>query len=1181
MKPFDLHLPELLEGKNLIQASAGTGKTYAIALLFLRQLLEVGRPVEKILAVTFTRAATAELKGRIRDFIRGAERCLQDGDGMNDDIDRVVKRAREMASTTVIRRRLELARLQFDEVPIFTIHGFCQRILRDHAFESRTLFHLELAPDQEQMVSEAVEDFYRERFYTLPPLVLEYLASSRMGVDDLRVKARAYLVQPDATLQMAAGRTDIPEIEAAAQAAEQAFRRLRALWPGFRDNDWPAILDGGTLNKGRYRAGQFRKLDEFFGRPDFGPDVPSELAAYTTSGVRERLRKNATAPHHAFFGAVEEFLQQLAPLRGRLADLKDNLLHELFVTVRQRLARKKRRLNIRTFDDLLHDLYDVLKSDDVYRRRLQRRLRDDFEAVLIDEFQDTDPVQYAIFEWLFGQETPLLFFIGDPKQAIYSFRGADVFAYLQAATSVQDERRYTMTVSYRAEPCLVAAVNRLFQGPAKPFVFDEISAGAVSPSPDSERMILREGSVRHAPLVLVVPGRSDDDDGNGGLAQSDARKLFARGLVAEIRRLLTPAAAARIGERPLGPADVAVLVRTHAEAQLVKGMLQQADIPAVLSRSHNVFRSAEAGDILTLAHAAADPTDEGLLRAALLTVIFGRSAAETDALAEDENQWEAWLDRFQRYHREWARHGFLPMFRRLAAENDLAVRLLGQPDGERRITNLFHLAELLQSEASACRLNITDTLGYLSVRVQDEAGGSEEYELRLERDDEAVQIITIHQSKGMEYAVVFCPFLWSRSSPQAGDVIRYHDTGWQPVIHIRPDETAVERFRREELSENVRLMYVAVTRARSRCYIYWGKIKQTEWSAPAFLLHGIAGDAEVWKKKSAAAVTADLAALADGRTIRLTELPVAMERPEPLPAGPIPLLRPAETFTREALGGWRVDSFSTLVSREIRPVVPDMPDRDQFAADIWPMDEPGPPPAGVFAFPRGVRAGTALHEIMEHIDFTQPDIPPVVAEYLTKHRLRHSGTQDWVPVVTTMVRNVLDVELPTDDGPLRLRDVPRRDRLPEMEFVFTLAGPGSDALSAVQGEDPRHWQPGPGYIRGFIDLVFQWQDRYYIVDWKSNHLGNDVSDYEPEALRRAMEFHNYPLQYRIYVEALRRHLRFRRPEFDYDRHFGGVYYLFMRGVDPTRGARYGIFQARPSVTEMDRFVTITLAGMVT
>jgi len=1171
MKEFDLHLPELLQGKNLIQASAGTGKTYAIALLFLRQLLEAELPVDRILAVTFTRAATAELKSRVRDFLRLAEQVLEGRTDVNRDIDCVVERALGGADREVVRRRIDLALLQFDEVPIFTIHGFCQRILRDHAFESRAMFHMELTPDQQQLVSEAVEDFYRERFYDLSPLVLEYLAGVNLDVDALRALARSYLVQPDARLETAAAPVGMADIEAAAREAATLYSLLRAMWPDFRDRDWPAILEGGAVNKGRYRFSQLVELDEYFRRPEFGPDPPEKLAGYTTAGVAERLRKNAVAPRHGFFEVAGEFLRRLAELRARLADLKDGLIHDLLVSVRERLARKKRRLNIRTFDDLLHDLYAVLRTDDVYRRQLQRRLQEDFGAVLIDEFQDTDPVQYAIFETLFGQDTPLLFFIGDPKQAIYSFRGADVFAYLRAADSVRAERRYTMTVSYRSEPRLVEAVNRLFGRQEQPFVFEGISAGAVHPSPDRDRLTLREGAAQPAPLVLVAPASEGDDNG-GTIGQGEARKLFTRGVVQEIRRLLAPVTVARIEDRALGPADIAVLVRTHREAHLVKGMLQQADIPAVLSRAHNVFRSAEAGDILTLAHAVADPASERLLRAALLTAVFGLSAAQIHALEEDESGWEAWLDRFQGYHREWARHGFLPMFRRLAAENGLAIRLLAQPDGERRITNLLHLAELLQSEASSRRLNISDTLSHLALQMQDEAGGGEEYELRLERDDDAVQVVTIHQSKGMEYAVVFCPFLWSCSEPAGGDIIRYHDEHSRPVVHIRPDPAALERYRREELAENVRLMYVAVTRARSRCYIYWGKITGAGWSAPAFLFHAANG---AWKDKTPRQVTADLAALADDRTIRLVDLPVVSEPPERLPAGPPPSLRPAETFARTSLGGWRMASFSTLVARESRPAGLELPDYDQLAGGGAPADDAGRPPTGIFAFPRGVRAGTALHEIMENLDFTSSDITAVVTEFLEKHRLRRSGAQDWVPVVTAMVRNVLEVALPTADGPLRLREVSRRDCLPEMEFTFPLAG----EAAASPAEEAARWRSGPGFVKGFIDLIFRWQGCYYIVDWKSNHLGNAITDYQPEAIRREMERHQYPLQYRIYIEALRRHLRYRCPEFDYTRHFGGVYYLFMRGIDPACGTQFGVFQARPAPEEMDRFVNETLTGL--
>jgi exodeoxyribonuclease V beta subunit len=532
-------------------------------------------------------------------------------------------------------------------------------------------------------------------------------------------------------------------------------------------------------------------------------------------------------------------------------------------------------------------------------------------------------------------------------------------------------------------------------------------------------------------------------------------------------------------------------------------------------------------------------------------------------------------------------------------------RLLGYPDGERRLTNVLHLAELLQRESAGKRLGPMSLVRWLTKQRGRETVRSDEDQIRLESDEKAVKVVTVHKSKGLEYPVVFCPFVWGDSNVK-GDVLSFHDehNNWRLTCDIGSSdrEYSRENARRELLAENVRLLYVALTRARHRCYLVWGKFNEAGTSAPAYLFHRCAADS-----------SGNVIDATDERFCNLSDsellddiADVAKKSEGTIDAREMPVFA-AHKYRARSDGGegtecrhfsgtidrsWKIASFSYLTSD--RPHAADLPDRDTGTQmDISDEDATGPQASGIFAFPKGARAGSFLHDIMEHMDYAQEDMG--AARTLVSRKLPEYGFDGkWVDAIVSMLTNVVNMPLDPEDGKLKLAGVNTRDRINEVEFYFPLKRVSPEALRSIYNiagarrktagvraipeiMEKLRFSPARGYMKGYMDMVFRHGNRFYLVDWKSNFLGGQAADYNADALSRVMAESFYFLQYHIYTVALNRFLQLRISDYKYETHFGGVYYLFLRGMDPACGRRCGIYYDRPG----ERFIeslTETLIG---
>ena len=1193
MTPFDINTAPLDHGITLIEASAGTGKTFSLASLYLRLVLEVRVPVQKILAVTYTVAATQELKERIRTRLRD---CLAELRAIYAGGHTSVSTAEHpepkepvlahfLAGESDLApaiQRLNLAVQSLDEAQIFTIHGFCQRALRDHAFESGSRYDSELISDEAALTREVCADFWRKTYYPSSPaapllaaLALDNGESVSAWAQTLRRKRShsQVLIFPE---RPAGG---LAELE---RALLTAFTALSRSWQAAQTEVQTLLETHPALS---------RSKDAF--RPDRVAEIishldsfsPEKVTAQTLSALgslrasfiaKSLLKKRTTDPHHPFFAECEEFFAHAENYSAQLA-------HTFLEEATREMEHRQRERNILTFSDLITQLHAALNGPN--GRFLASALNAKYEAALIDEFQDTDPLQYEIFTRLFAQQCRL-FYIGDPKQAIYGFRGADVFTYLRAASTA--DRQTTLTQNWRSHPLLIEGFNALFSQTPSPFVFKEITYPPVA-APQRPADTSEGTPVPTPPLVFQYLRRGERKPAN----QNVANQWLWRQVVADIARLRSA--------EGVSPREMAVLVRSKRQAREIQDALTASGIPSVLQTEEGVLQSAEAREFQLVLDAILEPRGLGRIKAALATAFMGYDAAKIAQLDLDETAALLLTEQFRQWQATWREECFMAMFRRWMVERCVRERLIALPSGERRLTNLLHIAELLHQEESTSRLAPPTLCDWLRSERLSEEKTTENAQLRLESDEEAVIIATIHKSKGLEYGHVFCPYLWLPADPPRKTDVQFHDEASSRLaIDLRGRRGApaahVERHGTEALAEEARLLYVAVTRAKRQCFIYAGDFKEAEHSALAHLF-GERSLLEGMNTLASALPHAISLHVAEEETPHETASEaLGFPHPEEAEGSIAASLARARTFTGNLAPGTAfITSFTGLTAGtaveepehdQPTPTPQSLAELDLFfnatvAATTELPTTAAKAPAPIFLFERGTRAGEFFHAVLEDVDFQDPEsLPALVQEKLARYGFAGSP---YAEALSRKLAEVLALELKPG---LRLCEVPMAKRLSEVEFLCRmkrlspqrlreLFAPYANETLDGEGLNRLRFSPVRGFLTGVIDLLFEHDGKFYVLDWKSNWLGDTPEDYDAPGIAAAMRHHHYALQAHLYTLAADRYLAARLPGYDYEEHFGGFIYVFIRGIEPANPAR-GLCHHRPPVELVRELAALTL-----
>jgi exodeoxyribonuclease V beta subunit len=1162
-----------LDARSLIEASAGTGKTYALAGLFARAVIAGRLPVPGILAVTYTVAATQELHERVRLRLQRAaqlalawqqdDAAVQDGDDAETALLRTLLHGAlhdgSGESLPALRLRLQRAVRDLDLAAITTIHGFCQRLLSEHALlAGQPLLPTDIEPGNAGQRTRLAIALWRRHAKTADGA--DFLERAFRDIDGLADALRDLLSQEPLL-------PPPPEVDACASRGD-AWRALRRVFLDEGDASREALrtaIATGVLSKAKDNIVPVDALWHWFGtQSDAPPAGPHEDLERLTRAWLEATclrNKHALVPKLALSDAVQAYLQG-----EEACDLQR--LHALRSDARREDQATKRAAHVRDFDDLVDDVFRATE-DPVAGPALAEALRAQFPLVLVDEFQDTDARQWALFSRLFGEGGLLL--VGDPKQAIYRFRGGDVQTYIEArgtaAIAAPLER------NFRSRPCVLDATNALFAHAMtrEAMLGDGIAFTATQPGGracDPDFAI--DGAVAPALVVQQLPGKPDAKKGAVAWSANESVDRAARACARGIRDLLLCGRDGRAlrrdgaAMRPLAPRDCAVLVRTHREGLAIRDALARLGVPAVSAGRGSLYETEEAQALLALLLALAAPGDDRRLRAVLATPLFGYDADRLQALDDDGDAQRAWQQTLADWRLRWETHGPQPMLADVVARE--AARMLAFADGERRITHLLQLAEQLQ-EARAQRLGPQAQVDWLRSAIAHADREDETQWPNLESDASRVQILTLHKSKGLEFPLVFLPFAGiGRSSSGKARFVQYHDAAGRRVRQWKTTQAhpgapswddACDAARREDVAEDMRLLYVGLTRARDALWVATGLLASNANSALHRLFGGVLPDP---------AVQAQLGALLDVRDPEPT--PDDAARYGDVAADAVPAPRQAHRRLRR---DWWIHSFSQLHRQHAHGT--------QALADEAPADDERPiaaiDPALAVAPSRfgGTRFGNALHHALEHVDFgawrdAGDDAPTPAQRDVLFAAMRSqdypaSDLEEGARELAPLVARTLNAPLP--EG-VRLCDVPDADRIAELEFHFTLADADAHAFLALlqahgiaRGRrDFGAWPRFAGLMTGKIDLTYRVGGRLFVVDYKSNRL----PAYDDAALAQAMAASEYDLQALLYAIAVHRWLRLRRgADYDYTRDFGGVRYLFCRGLAAGQGIAVPSFPA--------------------
>ena len=1240
-----------LDNVNIIEASAGTGKTYNIQNLYARMILLKGFSVDSILVVTFTDAATKELKERIRTTLNKIH-MFYEASEPNDEIKQLAtqnfyidKNGNSIEiSLETRKKRLSLAIRDFDNAAIYTIHGFCNKMLNDYSFESGILFNVELEKDVEPIIRDIVEDFWRRESYTVDSFNTALLEYNKITINNLITFVNNFTnkgeteIEPKKTVQ-----DNIPIIR-------KIFYQMKKNWDKAIIRK---LLDNEYLSKRNFKPVQIDKIcfnAELFLQGIFNKTTFAEVEKLSQENIDKAFtaagkKAGKIPPQHNFFRDCSDLLSN----KKMFESFGTIIRHKCRNYFDSEYNKRKNELNIQSFNDLLTRVNDHINSKN---SPLLTKIQSQFNAALIDEFQDTDSIQYSIFKKVFIDSRKPLFIVGDPKQAIYGFRGGDIYTYRKAKEYISSIGEiFTLGKNWRSSPDMVNATNLFYKKNKDsyiPFVTEAIEYINVDSDEKNDNFRINSQTDKQPLKFIYIPGIYNTPELRQACCIRTATEIYT--LLTNSQCTITE----NKKKRSIQPKDIAILVTSHHQAQLLQPELHKFNIPAVLQATGSLFDSTEAEHFEILLKAIAEPTNSKTLKGAMLTDIMGYSIDEITLISESNNELDKIYGIFKLCHEKWLNNSFIEMFNLIMSEFDIKSTLLAQIDGERKLTNVLHLTEIINQQEIDSKLGINGIIHWLSKqRNKETRNDKEEYEIRLETDDDAVKIMTVFRAKGLEFPIVFCPFLWDRNAipyQEKSTVFKYHKTPdsnkkdvptfarnvraetallhnieaaprlfpetsrsreknslspkYKCILDISGSEQARDLSYDETLEELTRLMYVALTRSKYQCYILWGHTGSgSKKNSSALDYQFYSRDETISREKGTIAQSLSAAAqnakdsllhplLTDNQanSIKLDisetilfDDSVKYQRNKLVAENDLSCrIFPAKTIDST----WMLTSFSSIAPHDTEQYKQNTAaNKDHDENDNQPSKDIPLTTAStvnIFNFPAGAKTGTCWHEIFEKLDFTADDreIAETVIEVLSLYRLNDGINETVVrekeECVIEMVKEILNTSLSDDDN-FKLSNIEKVDKLPEMEFVFSInKGLSTEELSNCLYDIAKGfglnskitgWNQHfiSGFMTGFIDLIFRYNNKYYIVDWKSNKLNGTPEGFEQNGLKAEMGKHYYFLQYLIYTVALDKYLSMTMKNYDYDKHFGGVYYIFLRGVksDVSSSPARGIFYDRP------------------
>jgi exodeoxyribonuclease V beta subunit len=1163
MQIFDPFSADIKSGTTLIEASAGTGKTYTITSLVLRLVLEKGLSADEILVVTFTEAAASELKDRIlkrlRETLRAFESFINDKKEKVED-PFIYELVNSYPDLTEGMDKISCVIRNFDLACIFTIHGFCCKILFEHAFETGNFFDSEIISDEYLLIRKSADDFYRKYIDSCSLNQADILFSKSTGPETIAEIVKKYMSYPETEVIAEKPCDNFDEM------SEEFIRyekEAASLWKREQRAVRDIVTDCSVFKKNVCDKFEERKeyLDKIFGsEKNLSSVYTSEKINgrknpfwyFRLSEIEKNVKSGKTFSSHEFFEKCENLYAKAVVLEEETLKYISWFKKTGFEESMKILAGLKDEHKVLGFGDFLFKVKNALEnnSGQIFKAALRKR----YKAALIDEFQDTDTVQYEIFKKIFKGYAPL-FFIGDPKQAIYRFRGADIYAYLDARKDA--DHIFTLNKNYRSSKNAVNAVNNIFSYSSNPFSIEEIGyidIGAVKPETDS--LFENKKASGGVDFVLV----SED----AGKTVAERKAFILKYLVSEITGLLSRSQNndLKICDEEIKLSDIAVLVNENQFGREIRKYLEEHNIQSVLSSEESVFDTEEAKNILEFLDCAANPSNERKIKKVLTGGLFLMSASDLNEIMENESKWADILNSFKKFDTIWTGFSVMEMLNSLYYEHNILNIQARLDSGERRVTNLLHIFEILHEEEVRNRHGKKSLINWLAEKIENKEGLSKEYQLRMESDKKKLKIMTVHKSKGLEFPIVFCAFLPKVHSSKNQNPVLYHDEKTKKLVLdfcAGLNEKPSFLLNEELVAEDLRLFYVALTRAKYKTYVFINEDKKNSDSYAARLFKGEDGDVFSGVKEiSQASGGCVNFKLHESETDLKIHGFLSQEESHEFKRC---------IFEKELSKSFQISSFSLVSGKKEK-------DDERFDSKIYENTEPSDEKNdefNIFNFPKGAYSGIFFHSVFEDLKFNASDTE---IEELVKEKLQKYGFGDeWLFCVFEMVKNVLNKEL---EKGLFLKNIPDERKITELEFYYPLEENEINSflkkIVSLNINDKFRKSAENisaskirGFMKGFVDLVFEHENKFYILDWKSNHLGFSYEDYREENLLQEICDSRYFLQYYIYSYALDKYLKYRLGgKYSFTENFGGVYYLFLRGIE-SKENKNGIFYDLPLI----------------
>jgi len=1066
-----------LTGRNLVEASAGTGKTYSIALLVLRMVVEQDAEVSRILMVTYTKAAVAELEGRIRQFIRLAYRFAQNPthEKVDEQIQNIVNNAAQIPSLSAqkVLERLKGANLLLDELSIFTIHSFCQKTLNEFAFETQQAFGQELVPDLSDTVQKSSNEYWRHSISTCSPEVIEILKTNQFSKENL----------DQVLMKSLSGKQFVHHGISTEQSLAQ-YSKCQSK----RD-----VAEANFVKT--FEISNERQLSNF----------NKNSNALKLCG---HLTEDAFGFMTAILGNNSQYVEKLFPNLKALAleyqtiqnELSDNGLlvvssvyAEAIEKTKAYIDTTKKRLNVLTYDDLISNLHSATLNNLALKTAIQAK----YKALFIDEFQDTDQKQYDIFNRLFEGKT--IFFIGDPKQAIYGFRGADLETYINAKAQI--EHHHHMNGNFRSSARLIGNLNRFFGAIENPFIDPKIQYIDVEQGQGNH---IGNLTLNRQPQNAFAFCEVEKIDEGFELAAKQIVQLLSQNYEIDQKKVL--------------PSDIGVLVRSKKDGRAMKSKLTNYNIPSIQIDDQSIWDTQEAEHVQYILEAILSP-NVNKVRKGLYSPF---TAIDTNYLLSDALEDD--IDFFIKLDGEWRTKSIYNALSLFFTYYQCRSYLLEQKKGgDRILSNFQQINELLHQKALENLWVPEQVLQWL--KKAREGRENAQYEQRIESDNQAVKIVTIHKSKGLSYPIVFLPKAnFAAHQTVKNQFVEFKKDNQNCFSLIQTTEN-INAQNQQSQQEDRRLLYVALTRAVYKNYIYF---KKGSGALSPFIQN-------LYQNPEFESLS------------KIENVPLYKPEPSSKPLVDLP------QFDMTVQRTWGTMSYSKLaeaIESHAYRQGSELTGYDEFVFNLMP---------------KGPRLGNFVHELFEKADFIAHEF----AAHVEAIGLRYSAIYNpkFTPFYVQLIQSVLQAKL----GRLgfKLNDILSTKKWPELEFYFNV-----DAFKIAEINSLSHlWRVSDtkilkGLMYGFIDLLFEHEGQYYILDWKSNYLGDQIEDYDTESLEKAMTEHNYHLQYSIYTVAIYRMLSLRLPNFNYDTHFGGIVYVFLRACRADQ--EYGIYIKKPEYQMIKR-----------